>query len=124
MPGLNPANTTGFVTLEAPSTTTTNCADDLLPSPDGTTTLICVALSNRICAGKPSKVTATFLPDSVVPISVEMDPGTAGPAAKVAPLTMLVTVGRTGVGAVTTNVMGMVALLLCGSAFTVKTARY
>src|ERR1035438_3246753 len=40
-----------------------------------------------------------------------IDPGTAGPAAKLAPLTMLETVGRAGAttGAVTTNVIGTLA---------------
>ena len=68
-------------------------------------------LSNKTFAVNPPKVTTTFLPARSVPNSDAIDPGTAGPAAKLAPLTMLETVGRAGVttGAVTTNVIGTVA---------------
>src|SRR5580692_3691741 len=111
MPGSNCATDTGWVRLEAPSTTTTNCEDVTLPSPVGTTTLICVSLPNRICPGKPPNVTPIFFPARSTPNSEAIDPGTAGPAAKDAPLTTLETVGRAGVvtAAVTTNVMGTAA---------------
>src|SRR5579871_1152412 len=127
MPGPKAASETGCVRLDAPSTITTNCAVDFPARPEGTSTLIWVSLSNRIFAGNPSKLTLTFLPERAVPINVKIDPGTAGPEANVAPFTTPVTFGEGGVvtGAVTTNVIGIVAELLCGSsALIVKTALY
>src|SRR5580692_2575495 len=126
MPGSNCATETGWVRLDAPSTTTTNCDDVMLPSPLGTTTLICVSLPNRTCAGKPPNVTATFFPERSTPNSEAIDPGTAGPAAKDAPLTTLETVGTAEAvaGAVTTNVMGTEAEPGCGAPVTVRVAWY
>src|ERR1700685_3467247 len=105
MPGLNAAKVTCCVRLEAPFTTTTNCEDVTLPSPEGTTTLICVLLSNRTCAGNPPNITTIWFPARLVPRSETIDPGTAGAAAKLAPLTTLETAGIEEVTptAVTTN---------------------
>src|SRR5450432_4864436 len=121
MTGLNSAKDTVSGAVCAPSTVTTSWEDDLLPSPAGTTTLICLSLSNRICPRNPSHATTTFVPESCVPSSVEMDPGTAGPTVKVPGLTRT-TVGGGGVdgAAVTTNVIGIAAKPVCGPASTVR----
>src|ERR1700689_4741944 len=89
MPGAKGARLTVNGALTTPSTVTTTCADVATPKLAGTTRLICVALLNSTSPGVPLKVTDTFLPVNWDPISVAMEPGARGPAAKVAAFTAL-----------------------------------
>src|SRR5579871_1579695 len=109
IPGAKGASGTVVAVLMRPPAVTSSCDDVLPANPAGTSRLICVALLNRICAGVPSKLAVSPVPEKLVPMSVASDPGATGPVAKVAAFSTLVTVGEGGGGGgvVTVNVTGM-----------------
>src|SRR2546423_1617342 len=112
MAGAKGASGTARTLLEIPSTVTTSCAGVSSASADGTSKLICFSLLKRIVPGSPLNVAPMTFPVNALPITETSEPGTAGTAAKLAPLTTDSTVGiAAGAGAgagVTTNVTGIV----------------